>query len=271
MRILACAVLACGLACAEADALADALKLADGDAFAGDRMEQALSAAPVGKRRPLVERLARTGRDDVLAVLHRMIQDEDPQAAAAAITALAARWPTTMQDVELIRTLITGTGPAADAACAYAATVNDDEALSALVQRAGTRGNDQPSEQALRKLLNLPGGVGPEGWAAAVELEQQRYDVALSNAEKLLDGNAMDGIAAITLVAGLRPIGSRATRVLLRAAEHPDQTVRNAARSVLTTCPTPAAAAWRQQAAAERAAADAGAATATIEPAPVEP
>jgi hypothetical protein len=247
VKFLTCLLVSACLAGSEADPLGSAMQLEDGDAFATDRMEVAISSQPVGLRRPLVERLASADREDVLTVLHRMIQDEDVGAAAAAIDGLAKRWPTSIQDAELIRTLIPRTGPSSDAACRFAAAINDDEALQALADRSTARVEDLPSEQALRKLLGLPGGCGPDGWNAAVAALRDRNAVALDKAETLLAGSQMDAIAAITLVAGMRPIGSRATQILLRAAEHPDHTVRNCAISILATCSSPPAVAWRKQ------------------------
>lgn len=252
MKFLSCTLLAGCLLAGESDPLASALQLPDGDAFATDGIEQAISSQPVGNRRTLVERIAGTDRDDVAVVLHRMIQDEDGAAAAAAIDALAKRWPTSLQDAELIRSLIPRAGPASDAACRFAAVINDDEALQALADRSAARSDDPPSEQALRKLLGLPGGCGPDGWGAAVAALRERNAVALDKAEKLLEGTQLDAIAAITLVAGMRPISSRATQVLLRAAEHPDHTVRNSAASILSTCSSPPAVAWRKRIDAER-------------------
>lgn len=244
-RILAALVLASLLAAGDADPLAKALALADGDPFARDAMETALAAAPAGKRADLVVRLDASGRDDVNAVLHRLIQDEDPDAAAAAIDALARRWPTDMRDVEIVRLIIPRSNAAGAAACRYAAAVRDDEAIEALCDRQAMRADDQPSEQALRRLLGLPAGCGPEGWHEVVAKRRGAQETALAKAERLVEGAEGDAIAAVTLVAGMRPIPARGERVLLAALEHPERAVRASAAAILSTCEGPMATAWR--------------------------
>lgn len=245
-----CLLLAVCLGAADIDPLNQVLQLEDGDAFATDRMEQILNISPIGTRAALVERLAATTRDDVEIVLHRMIQDEDQAAATVAIDALAKRWPTTMQDAETVRLLIRSNGTVGDAACRYAAAIGDDEALPALIDRFLARPDDTAAEQALRSITGLPNGCGPGGWSEEITQRLERSAIALDKAEKLLEGTSMEAIAAVTLVAGMRPAGTRATQILIRATEHPDRTVRRSAMSILVTCATPPAAVWRKHQAA---------------------
>ncbi len=266
MKIQLCAVLlmTAVLGAADADPLKAALALPDGDAFAPDRMQEALMLAPRGQRAVTVERIIASGREDAYGILHRLILDDDPACAVLAVDALAKRWPTAMADVEAIRPLIARDGTVGAAACRYAAQVGDDEALSALADRIFRLPGDPDAEAALRRLLNMPSGCGPDGWMALVDSRAAKTEAALSSAERLVAGSAEDAMGAITLIAGMRPAGSRGARVLLAATEHPDVTVRRMAASILTTCDAPAAAAWRARRDAEMG--DAGSALAGVRP-----
>lgn len=247
--ILRCSLLLLTIAlyAAEADPLAAALKAPDGDPFAADKVQEALMVAPRAQRAQLTKRIADSGRADVHGILHRLVQDDDPASAEIAIDALAKRWPTGMEDVEIIRMLISRDGKVGGAACRYAAAVGDDEALPALVDRINRSPKDADAEAALRHMLAMPNGCGQDGWAALIEARQAEQEAAISGAERLLGGSPADAMGAVTLIAGLRPAGSRAARVLLAAAEHPDRTVRRMAMSILSTCDAPPAAAWRNR------------------------
>ncbi len=253
-RLVLSVLLAAALCAAEADPLTAALKGQDGDVFAADRIQEVLLLAPRTERAALVRRIADSGRDDVYGILHRLVQDEDPASAAIAIDALAKRWPTGMQDVELIRTLLLKPGQVGAAASRYAAVVGDDEALPALVERTARFPLEADADAALRKLIALPGGCGPQGWSILVEARMARQEAAISGAERMLGGTPAEAMGALTLVAGMRPPGSRGARVLLAAVEHPDRAVRSMAVSILGTCEAPAAAVWRNREAADPAA-----------------
>lgn len=247
LAILSALALCAVLSAAEADPLAAALKGQDGDVFAADRIQEVLMLSSRAQRAAAVRRIADSGRDDVYPILHRLIQDEDQASAEIAIDALAKRWPTSMDDVELVRTMLGRDGRVGAAACRYAAAVGDDEALPALADRITRSPSDADAEAALRRLTVLPGGCGPEGWTTLVETRFARQEAALSGAENLLLGTPAEAMGAVTLIAGMRPAGSRAARVLLAAAEHPDRTVRRMAISILSTCESPAAMAWRNR------------------------
>lgn len=262
-------LLAATLFPADADPLAAALH--GQDPFAADRIQGVLIQTPRAERAAVVRRIADSGRDDVYDILNRLIQDDDPASVEIAIDALAKRWPTSMQDVELIRMQLLREGRVGAAASRYAAVVGDDEALPALAERITRFPTDADAEAALRRLTALPSGCGPEGWQALVETRQARQEAAISGAERLLGGTPAEAMGALTLIAGMRPAGSRGARVLLAAIEHPDKTVRSMATSILGTCEAPAAAVWRNRGTATEATESASVASAQPAPAAVAP
>lgn len=209
-------------------------------------LRRAVSEGTVEARTQVVADIAASGRKEALPAVYRALESYEPAVTVAAISAMGAMWPTTPQDVETVRALVSSSNnDVAQAAAAFLGTVGDDAGVEPLIQRLAWKADDAVINQALTEITGQQFASISE-WQTWNESRIERQLQFTTDIDGMLaQSSSTEVMAAVSMLVAAPDRNRAMIERLIVLADHEDPSIAQLARAGLTTSPGPLAACWR--------------------------
>lgn len=216
------------------------------DSWAANDLRQAITDLDPSARPAALALVAAARKPEFVPLARDLMAASDPAVVTAAIGVVEASWPTSSEDAQAVRSLITHRDASvSSAAVAFAATIHDDQAVPALADRLLADPDNSALHQALVNLTGHDAGDA-HGWH---DWHRQQEDHVLnllgSLESRLIAEDPKEVMVAVSVLLGERGAPALIAEQLLTLVDHPDAQVRSLVRSALAVNPSVAAACWR--------------------------